>query len=65
MTTKTKNCRVTLLKGLIGLTKRQKSCVFGLGLKKIRSTRVLQATPEVLGMINKVLFLLQVDEVSS
>ena len=59
-----KMLKLTLMKGLIGLTQRQKSCVYGLGLKKRHSSRTIVATPENLGMVNKVRFLLQVDEVA-
>ena len=59
-----KMLKVTLVKGLIGLTQRQKSCVYGLGLKKRHSSRTITATPENLGMVNKVRFLLQVEEVA-
>ena len=55
--------KVTLLKSVIGLTKRQKSCVFGLGLKKIRQFSVLQDTVCVRGMINKVNHMLMVENV--
>ena len=58
----TNKVKVTLVKGLIGLTARQKSCVYGLGLTKRHSSRIVDATPENMGMINKVEFLLQVEE---
>lgn len=58
-----KKLKLTLVKGLIGLTAKQKSSVYGLGLKKRHSTRIVDATPENMGMINKTKFLLQVEEV--
>ena len=39
---------------LIGKTKKQIACIKGLGLKKISDTRILDDTPENLGMINVV-----------
>ncbi len=57
-----KKLKLTLVKGLIGFTAKQKSSIYGLGLRKLHSSRVVDATPENLGMINKVRFLLQVEE---
>ena len=39
---------------LIGKTKKQIACIKGLGLKRISDTRILDDTPENLGMINVV-----------
>ncbi len=51
---------VKLLKSPIGTRADHKATVLGLGLKKIRQTRVLEDTPAVRGMINKVNYLVQV-----
>ena len=56
-----KTIQVTLVKSPIGTNKEHRACVRGLGLKKIRQTRVLEDTPAVRGMINKVSFLVRVD----
>ena len=55
--------KLTLIKSTIGCKKNQIDCVRGLGLKKINSTSQLELTPQVRGMINKVSFLLKVEEV--
>ena len=55
--------KVTLVKSTIGRLKKHKSCVVGLGLRRIRHSVVLEATPEILGMINQVAYLLDVEEV--
>ncbi|MDO4436079.1 MAG: 50S ribosomal protein L30 [Cardiobacteriaceae bacterium] len=55
--------KVTLVKSLNGRLDNHKQCVAGLGLRKIRQSRVLENTPEVRGMINKVSYLLTVEEV--
>ena len=55
--------KVTLAKSVIGRTEKQKSCVIGLGLRKIGSSSVLEKTKSVEGMINKVAFLLKTEEV--
>lgn len=56
-----KTLQVTLVKSPIGTNKEHRACLAGLGLKKIRQTRVLEDTPAVRGMINKVAFLVRVD----
>ena len=48
------------MKSPIGTRADHKATVLGLGLKKIRQTRVLEDTPAVRGMINKVNYLVQV-----
>jgi len=46
---------------LIGKTKKQIACIKGLGLKRISDTRILDDTPENLGMINVVKHMLNVE----
>jgi large subunit ribosomal protein L30 len=58
------NLKLILVKSPTGRTKGHAECVKGLGLRKIRDSVVRQATPENLGMINKVRYLLDVKEVS-
>ena len=48
---------------LIGKTKKQRACIKGLGLKRISDTRVLDDTPENLGMINVVKHMLNVEHI--
>ena len=55
-----KTLTVKLLKSPIGTRADHKATVLGIGLKKIRQTRVLEDTPAVRGMINKVNYLVQV-----
>jgi len=57
--------RVTLKRSTIGSTEKQIACVRGLGLRKIRSTRVLENTPAVRGMVKKVLHLVDVEEIQA
>lgn len=54
--------KVTLKKSIIGRTPSHIQSVKGLGLKKINSFVVVPATPENLGMINQVRYLLSVEE---
>ncbi len=57
-----KTVKVTQTGSPIGRKPGQRETLVGLGLNKIRATRVLQDTPEVRGMIRKVAHLLRVDE---
>jgi large subunit ribosomal protein L30 len=58
-----KHIKVTLRKSTIGSTDRQVACVKGLGLRKIGQERVLENTPAVRGMIQKVIHLVDAAEV--
>ena len=60
---KPKELKVTLVRSRFGRLKSHKACVAGLGLRKIRQTVTVQDTPENRGMINKVSYLLSVEEV--
>jgi len=53
---------VTQTASPIGRKPGQRETLVGLGLNKIRSTRVLEDTPAVRGMIRKVAHLLHVEE---
>ena len=57
-----KTVKVTLKKSLNGRLKSHKACIAGLGLRKIRQSRVLEDTPAVRGMINKVAYMVDVEE---
>ena len=46
--------KITLKKSTIGSQNRQLATVKGLGLKKINSSVIREATPETLGMIKKI-----------
>jgi large subunit ribosomal protein L30 len=57
--------KIKLKKSLIGRTKKQRAIVKGLGLGKIDSEVTRERRPEIIGMINKVDFLLQVTDVEA
>ena len=57
-----KTVTVTQTGSPIGRKPGQRETLAGLGLKKIRGTRVLEDTPSVRGMIRKVAHLVRVDE---
>ena len=54
--------KVTLVKSINRRTRQHKSCVGGLGLRRIGHSVLVDDTPENRGMINKVNYLLAVDE---
>ena len=54
--------KVTLIKSTIGRLPKHKDTVKGLGLRRIGHTVELEDTPSVRGMINKVSYLLKVEE---
>ncbi|QGU96477.1 50S ribosomal protein L30 [Clostridium bovifaecis] len=55
--------KVTLTKSTIGRKKDHIATVNALGLKKIGNSVVHEDTPQVKGMINKVSYLLTVEEI--
>jgi len=57
----TKRLRVTLVRSGINRPERQKATLRGLGLKRPRSSVVLNDTPAIRGMIFKVQHLVRVD----
>jgi large subunit ribosomal protein L30 len=62
MSESAKTVKVTQTASPIGRKPGQRETLVGLGLNKIRSTRVLEDTPAVRGMIRKVAHLLHVEE---
>ncbi len=57
-----KEIRVTLNKSLIGRSKTHRACARGLGLRRIRHTVEVIDTPENRGMINKISYMVSVEE---
>ena len=58
-----KQIKLTLVRSLAKRLPNHRACVSGLGLKRMHQTVTLTATPEVLGMVRKVDFMLKVEEV--
>ena len=58
-----KQLNVTLLKSKYGRLKSHRACVDGLGLRRIRQCVTILDTPENRGMINKISYLVSVEEV--
>lgn len=55
--------KITQIKSRIGSNKRQKSTLDALGLTKMQKTVEKEATPQVMGMVNKVKHLVKIEEV--
>lgn len=54
--------RVTLVKSTNGRHAAHKACVAGLGIRRMHQTVAVKDTPENRGMINKVSYLLKIEE---
>lgn len=57
-----KHISLTLTKSIHGRLEVQKACVRGLGLRRIGHCVKVEDTPSVRGMINKINFMLRVEE---
>jgi len=58
-----KELKVTLVKSIIGRLKSHQACVRGLGLRRMHHTVRVIDTPENRGMINRVSYMLSVEEI--
>jgi large subunit ribosomal protein L30 len=58
-----KTITVTMTKSKHGRLKKHQACLLGLGLKKINQTVQVLDTIENRGMINKISYMLKVEEV--
>jgi len=57
-----KKLKVTLTKSTSGRLRSHKACASGLGLRRIRHCVEVIDTPENRGMINKIAYMLSVEE---
>lgn len=55
--------KIKQVKSIIDQTQRQKKTMKALGLKKMNNAVEVEATPQILGMIQKVKHLITVEEV--
>lgn len=58
-----KKLKVTMIKSKIGRLKNHQACLKGLGLRKMHQTVNVVGTPENLGMIKKVSYMLKVEDI--
>ena len=54
-----KRIRVTLIKSLIGTKKTHRATARGLGLRKVNSTSNLEYNASIVGMLNKIDYLIK------
>jgi large subunit ribosomal protein L30 len=59
----TKQIKVTLVKSTFGRLAVHRACVRGLGLSRMHQSVQVAATPENLGMVRKIGYMLKVEEV--
>ena len=57
-----KMLKIKMVKSVITRPEKQRKIMHGLGLNKLNSTVTLVDTPEIRGMINKVIHLVSVEE---
>jgi len=57
-----KTVKVTLVRSPIHRIASHKACVTGLGLRRMHHTVEVEDTPSVRGMINKISYMLKVEE---
>lgn len=57
-----KTIKVTQTRSTIGTKHKHRECIKGLGLRKINHTVELEDTPEVRGMVNRVNYMVRVEE---
>lgn len=58
-----KKLKVTLVRSMAGRIASHKACVAGLGLRRMHHTVEVQDSPSVRGMINKVNYLVRIEDV--
>jgi len=54
--------KLTQVRSIIDRSKRQKDTMKALGLRRMNQTVEKEATPQIIGMVNKVKHLLKVEE---
>jgi large subunit ribosomal protein L30 len=59
-----KKIKITQVKSGIDRPERQKLTLQALGLTKLHSSKEVEATPQILGMVNKVSHLVKVEEIA-
>ena len=57
-----KQVKLTLIKSKFGRLKNHRACVAGLGLRRMHQSVVVADTPENRGMINRIAYLLRVEQ---
>ena len=58
-----KKLKVTLKRSVIGRPQRQKKIVEALGLRRIHHAVIHNDTPQIRGMINKIIHLIEIEDI--
>ncbi len=59
-----KKIKLTLVKSKFGRLANHRACLTGLGLRRMHSSVVIPTTPENMGMVRKVEYMLKIEEVA-
>lgn len=59
---KKKKIKITLVRSKYGRKPNHRECVHGLGLQRLNQSIEVEDTPAVRGMINKIEYLLKIEE---
>jgi large subunit ribosomal protein L30 len=59
-----KHLRLTLVRSVHGRLKKHQACVRGLGLRRMHQSVTVEDTPSNRGMVKKVSYLLEIEEVA-
>ena len=57
--------KITQVRSIIDVPKKQKLTIKALGLRHVNHTVIHEATPQILGMVNKVKHLVKVEKVEN
>ncbi len=60
--TTAKKLKLTLVRSQFGRAKSHRACVLGLGLRRMHHSVVVQDTPAIRGMADKIAYLLKIEE---
>jgi large subunit ribosomal protein L30 len=59
-----KKIKITQVKSGSDRSERQKQTLIALGLRKMHASKEVEATPQILGIVNKVQHLIKVEEIA-
>jgi large subunit ribosomal protein L30 len=59
---KSRQLKVTLVKSKFGRLPKHRACVTGLGLRRMHHSVLVDDTPEIRGMVNRIAYMLRVEQ---
>lgn len=57
--------KITLIKSMNGTPKTQRRTIYGMGLRKLNQSVLLENTPSIKGMVNKVSHMVKAEEIEN